>query len=355
MAVIRLRDLYLDSSSRSLSRPWHGVSDDCVKIDLSEEGSEVSNPSSLRLDMLQLALLANFISSAFADRRMDFQLPITPAVMRMLARTPILSAIAHHPQVARGDLLSEWRTKWDPTDSRQDMELLHPDQLAIGPAQPGLLSLMNPHDRPASRVAVEVRGLVDPWLNSRYIPAANSPDQERSLRDLERVMSELTENVADHAFPETSQRAPFSMAQIYSTRGGRGSMNRFFISVSDNGCGIPFAVRRARHDLNGLSAVNAVFEGRLRHGSGRGFGLQNVAKIVQRNAGSHFTLLTSHLEDRNRAIGHVVTSDGASSEELHGLPIRGTIAFAMLPLPLTATDGPTLFDAGDHEHELAAL
>jgi len=267
-----------------------------------------------------------------------------PSILRTLARTPLLGAIANHRRVQQQLPLQAWMTIWNPHDRAQLGSMMAPGVESTGPSQRGLLTLTNPHHRSRTSLAREVRGVVDPWLNRRFMPDGNTLLQEGALRSVERVMSELTENIADHAFPFSVERSPQSISQIYTTRGGRDSMDRFVITVCDNGVGIPRSVRRTRSDLNGMRAFQAAVGGTLGHRADRQWGLLNVHKIVAENPGSRMVIVTSHLEDRQRSLIHVAAGDDLYWDEWRDMPVHGTLVYVQLALPIPNPDQPSLFD-----------
>jgi hypothetical protein len=347
VAVVILRDLYAQPGQRSPQRPWQErvLESTGLVLDLSEVSSDVPDPSRIRLDPLQLLLLSNLLTGAKADVGVDVTLPTSTSLLRALARTPLLSAIAHHIGQDQSSEFEPWRRTWNPHDRGQLTEMLMSDPMSAGPAQEGLLTLIDPHRRSVSTLARDVRGIVDPWLNRRFMPEGRTAQQAVALRDVERVMSELTENVGDHAYQGGIGRSQHSICQLYTTRGGgRDSMDRFIITVSDNGIGIPHSVRRHRSDLSGARALGFAIEGKLSHDADRQWGLQNVRGIVERNPGSWFALFTSHLEDRGRSLLCVVDGSTFRIEEWPWMPIFGTVAFVQLALPAPAFEHPTLFD-----------
>ena len=352
MSVVLLRDMLSVPNKMVVGREWQRrlTSADHIEVDLRERSSGVSQPSRVRIDPLQASILANLLAGTFSDVPLTFRLPETATLRRAFSRTPLFSAVARRTTATEDQpLLRDWTAIWSPSDLSQWHSMVEAsDAPDLSPCQKKLLTLVNPHQRPRSRVALETRSLIDPWLNRRFVPAVRSAAHVEGLRSVERVMTELTENVADHAFLEPVGRTPVSSAQIYTTRGGRNSMDRFVISVCDNGCGIPRAIRRVRSDLNGIAAVRAACEGRLQHVAGRGWGLYNVAEIVARLPNSKMTLLTSHLEDRQRAVIARMDDHGLSVDDVFDLPVQGTIVLVQVALRRLASRHPELFDgAGD--------
>lgn len=168
---------------------------------------------------------------------------------------------------------------------------------------------------------------------------------------IERVMSELVENVGDHADVETTGRSPFSIAQLIITRGGgSASMDRFQMVVMDNGIGLPRSIRKRRSDLSGARAVEAALEGRLGVSqSDRNLGLRNVRSIIEGAPGSSFAILTGYREDKSRSISARVDDRGHVEVDELELPVFGTMAVAQIALPSVADDHPSLFDADPAE------
>lgn len=350
MAIIKLRDFYPHpGAAAGMVRDWQQkvLDSDLIVLDLSEQASGVVNPSAVRLDAIQLLLLSNLLAGARASVELDVVLPDSATITRAIARTPLWATVANHRGLQHMDGLRSWTGAWNPHDRDQLSEMLQVSPESMGPCQDSLLTLINPHCRPVSTLARDVRGIVDPWLNRRFIPAGRNSDQDAALRAIERVMTELAENVGDHAYGEAVSRSTQSICQLFTTRGGgERSMNRFVITTMDNGIGIPRSVRRRRSDLNGESALRFALAGKLTHDADRKWGLSNVRNIVAANPGSKFQLLTSHREDRGHALLCTVVGDTVDIVEWRWMPIVGTIAYAQLALPVPTVDQPSLFD--DH-------
>lgn len=350
LEILKLSDFYLAPGSSDHRRDWQQrcLEGNPLLLDLSERGSEIASPTSVRFDTLQLILLANLLAGARSEVELEVRLPEHPSILRVLARTPLLSAIANHDGLRGADQLDVWRRIWNPNSHTQIHDMLSPASNSIGPIQDGLLTLTNPHRRSRSTVAREVRGIVDPWLNTRFVPHGRTVEQDTSLRDVERIMTELTENIADHAFEPSVARPHTSSCQMYTTRGGgRQSTDRFIIAVVDNGVGISKAVRRVRSDLNGMAAFRAAMCGQLAHSADRQWGLENVQGVVERNPGSKITVISAHREDRGHALLFSSARPEDPFEAWEWMPVRGTIVLVQLTLPVPIPQRTELFSFDD--------
>ncbi|HEX8350035.1 MAG TPA: hypothetical protein VF598_08730 [Hymenobacter sp.] len=117
--------------------------------------------------------------------------------------------------------------------------------------------------------------LMTAYVDSAYNHFKYSFFQDKDIMILTTYVTELFNNVFDHAFAEGArERIAFGMLQYYPGR------KRLFISVSDFGMGIPASVNRflRSHQEPGLSPVDALrkstelhFSSRSRpHNKGRG-------------------------------------------------------------------------------------
>jgi anti-sigma regulatory factor (Ser/Thr protein kinase) len=325
-----------------------------IVLDLAETESQVATASRLRLDSVRVCLLANLLATLRPEVEIDVVLPRTDSVRIQLARTPLLSVLAAHAGVQQ-DLaeLAAWRQAWEPHDGIQRAQLLDSGDATTSPNQRYLLTLSSPHSRNASLLQRDVRGIVDPWLGRRFIARGRSSERSAAMRDLETAMSELVENIGDHAEVGTTGRQPCSIAQLMTTAGGgESSADRFRLTVMDNGIGLPKSIKARRGDLSGESAVRYALEGRLKYGS-RGRGLSHVRNVVAANSGSFFVMFTEFLPERNRSIMATIDDNGHVSVGEIMLPVVGTLAIGQVALPALATENPRLFEVEDVE--LAAV
>jgi anti-sigma regulatory factor (Ser/Thr protein kinase) len=352
MTVVQLQNLFVAPTASSFrTETWMAELPQAtnVVLDLAETPTQVASANRLRLDSVRVCLLANLLSTLRPDATIDLLLPTTNSLQVQLARTPLLSVLAGHPGTGHIPELGPWREVWDPHDRVQRTRLLEVSSNAIGPFQPYLLTLASPHRRSAPHLQRDVRGIVDPWLGRRFVARGLSEERNAAMRDLETAMSELIENVGDHADVESTGRQPCSIAQLMTTAGGgQASSDRFRLMVMDNGIGLPRSIKRRRGDLNGVTAVENALNGRLKYGA-RGRGLSHVRSVVERHPGSFFIMFTEFLPERNRSILATVDGSGEVVVRELGLPIAGTLAIGQIALPALADVNPTLFEVEDVE------
>lgn len=353
MTTIQLRDLFSSPSASIVDiQPWmlSLPAADNVVLDFAETSSVAAHVDKIRLNSISLCLLANLLSTLGPDVAIDLVLPTADSLRVQLARTPLFSVLAHHPGLQQQHHeLAAWRAFWDPHDGDQRRRLLDAGEHSHDPVQRYLLTLSAPHLRGASQVQSDVRGIVDPWLGRRFISRGRSLERSEAMRDLETAMSELVENVADHAEVGRATRPPCSVAQLMTTAGGGSeSADRFRLNVMDNGIGLPKSIKKSRGDLNGLSAVEYALTGRLRHGD-RGRGLPHVREVVTRNNGSFFVMFTELFPERNRSIIASIDSAGVVSLGEVALPVFGTLAIGQISLPALVRGNPRLFEVEDDD------
>jgi len=352
MAVITLKDLFIVPTEHQrepadVFAPLATASD--VQLLLEESAEQLDRAERLRIDATLTALLANLLSALPGDRRVELTLPSSPSLQVQLARTPLLAVLAMRTELVEvHPALRRWAEFWDPHDAAQRARILAaPD--TQDPVQRHLMTLVDPHRRASTDLQRDVRGIVDPWLGRLFVARGRSADRSRAMRDLETAMSELVENVGDHAHVDRTGREARSVAQLMTTSGGGDrSHDRFRLIVMDNGIGLPKSIKARRADLNGESAVRFAFEGRLSYGD-RGRGLTHVGRVISGNPGSSFTMYTELFPERNRSLRVSIGSNGRADVQEVALAVVGTLAVGKLNLPALARQDPTLFEAPDDE------
>lgn len=351
MARVRLRDLFLVPGDTSPELPsWaHEVSRSVdVMLDLRESASQLQAASRLRIDPLRCSLLANLLSGRPQSSGVEVSLPSSASVQRQLSRTPLLAVLASHSGLLqRYPVLEPWREIWDPHSRTQRAQQAVGRSVPLAPFQRSLLTLVSPHSRPSHQLQRDVRSTVYPWLGRRFIKHGRSISRLTAMRQLELAMIELVENVGDHAAVGSTGRPPTSVAQLTTTAGGGSeSVDRFRLTVMDNGIGLPRSIKSRRGDLNGVTAVRYALDGKLWQGT-RGAGLHRVRGVVDKYPGSSLVIFTEFLPERHRSIVAAVDRDGSVDIREVEVGIVGTLAIAQLALPALVNEDPTLFEMDD--------
>jgi hypothetical protein len=240
---------------------------------------------------------------------------------------------------------ARWRRSWRPGSELPWRELVGGEQAElfdpslIGETRirpslygPGHAAFVNPHlaARP-SNGAHPLNTVIWPWLN-RLLPTPTSEAaRDRFVAAAGRLIDELVGNVAEHARRPAGDTLS-SLVQVSLTRGGRGSFNRFHLTVSDNGPGIA-ATARPKLDPSKAAALSEsqllskLLEGTLAPWDrARGMGLPKVAELTRAYRG---TLRAATKMSRLMIGGDV----RAVRTERSGFVLDGTVLTVMLRLP----------------------
>ena len=240
---------------------------------------------------------------------------------------------------------ARWRRSWRPGNALPWRDLVGGDQAelfdpsltgetGVRPSLygPGYAAFVNPHLAARSGSAGHpLNTLVWPWLN-RLLPAA-APDGVRRhfVASVGRLIDELVGNVAEHARRPEGEPV-CSLVQVSLTRGGRGSFDRLYLTVSDNGPGIA-ATARPKIDPSKAAALTdpqllaKLLDGTLAPwGRARGMGLPKVAELTRAYRGT----LRAATKMTRLAVGE---HDGAVRTRQSDFILDGTVLAVMLPLP----------------------
>ena len=231
----------------------------CV-LDISDEAiAGASNPSAVRLSIPSVMVASNLLVSRFRDVPIEARIPDSRGLSLQLARGGFFFALANRPHVTwRGAKPEQWsRTARDwvhpfhPSDARMrraafvDVKDPTSESWVVRAAfQNYLLSVMHPHNRPASDLRHDLRQIAGRWLSSRLGVKPGS-EMVATLSDCLEVFYQIVVNVPDHASLRSSPTG-CSLGQVYATLGGgRESHNRLHFTVLDNGVGLPAQSRAA--------------------------------------------------------------------------------------------------------------
>ena len=237
-------------------------------------------------------VLAVLLLSGFGD--VDAEI-FPPRSDELLARTGIAFALANRP--GKTSVLGEdasmkwpaWRQSWVPGSRATVDALFRPEAVGESADAPNLIgrryaAFVNPHLARPSGEHHEVVNLLHPWLRELL------PRSQRTgglLDDFGSIVTELVENVRQHAPRTASGRPARSLVQVWWTHGAE---DRLYVSVLDTGPGI-LATARGKvvdgHRLKADELLHGLLVGKVaRRDPTRGFGLPDVWKMADtRGAG----------------------------------------------------------------------
>lgn len=337
----------------ALLRKWKTSPEDVIQVDWS---------NLRRAERFAGAVLANALLTDFSHRRFEIIAPLERYRWGVLARASLLFAIAQRNSectriLNAGEtdlrLLEPWKRTWTPglgmpyykhlqgpaAEANQgrfpslDGEGEHPS--VYGPYHAAFVNFHWNYD-PGVRSS---RDRIHHWL-THILPGARRAGKTLSqpanefLRDTDRVLTELLENVNHHGLfrEETGNRIPSrSLVQLSVTLGGGSeSFNRMYLAIQDTGPGI---IATARPKLRSApksdaNLLRALFDGALQKEIGRrGFGLPEVASIISTRDDATLRVATGGLE---------LTLQGERIEIGEKEHVPGTAVVAMMPLPILA-------------------
>lgn len=268
--------------------------------------------------------------------------PSSSSSAAQLARSGVMYALARHKSDLRTTNqwstdsennffsgLDRWRQDWQPVAPKSTLFELSSEIEGIEPDQfdDHVVAFLNPSP---SRIDLEAReNAIYPWLR-KIIPNAkskNAKERTRILRDISSVTTELLDNILDHAGASQS----FMIISAIRSRSGP----TLQISIVDNGRGVAGSLAKKYSDVKDTASyLTAAFNGQLsRRAKGRGYGLSQVATVVNEYKGSILFATGSAEVDKTTVFDHnFAHSDVIKSAKLDNLGIRGTVAVVRLPL-----------------------
>lgn len=244
------------------------------------------------------SVLTNVLMGRLAElSSVTLQLPGSESGRHQVARSGLFFALSRHPGVSLArpyqglpDVLTQWRQNWRPSDYEQTLFTMPGEDDSEDPDELGtdLVAFLNPNLRPANSSAEDVDSVVYPWLRKLLsrVRLRDSDARSKVLKDVSFATNELLKNVRDHAGIGYDGRCSIS---LFAT--GRSQLDsRIYVSVVDDGIGMPASIRARHPDTEYDSElVTNAFAGDLpRRHRGRGEGLALVRDIVDNYGGSLF-------------------------------------------------------------------
>ena len=294
------------------------------------------------------AVFANLLAGHYADLPLAVRFPTENSNQLQLARANVCFALARHAradfsETVRDHFLARWLQDWEPADVQQP--LFHLDDVATEENAPKemakeLVAYLNPDRLPRSQAAEDRDSVIRPWL-SRLIGKPSieyRPWRHQLYHDVSLSSMEVLDNIRDHSQLDDDGLCSLS---LFTTTGGVGGKNdKLYLSVWDNGCGMPAAM--AKHFPQGadplemvLSALNGTMPHKQRD---RGRGLHRVTTLIERVGGDLF-VATGPAAGGSIVIEHTGGQEAPVTGRVDGLPVRGTVIVMTLPLrPIASPD-----------------
>jgi hypothetical protein len=288
------------------------------------------------------AIVATALLGSFADRRLVISLPEGEGQLEKLARVGLTFAIANRARsltelhgVDPEQLdLHFWSRSWSRTADLTPVQetLFTPSE--IGEEEVDLESaqfaaFVNPHLAGSGDTRTPAALRARPWL-TRLLPEWRDRLSDRPIRsfltDVNTIVSELVENVGEHALVRVDRCAPTTSLLKLALTG-----RRLYVTVQDNGPGIgPTArpkvelVAPSYAEKTDSEIIADLISGLIPGwGLSRGSGLAKVHKAVTAQEGS-LRLISRKVR--------VATDDGLTPNEAD-FDLGGTVLIATLRLP----------------------
>lgn len=235
--------------------------------------------------------------------------------------------------------LRDWRCTWTPgARSTHEPALFQQTLFPEDEEDPSLFGPMhaafvNAHLSGPRGAQTEVAKAVPRWLR-RLLP--HGVRDSHSVSRIVRVLDELLDNIREHALMVRPDGNPTrSLVQIARTRG---TTDRLYVSVIDNGPGIAATLRPKLGGIRSVddeALIRRLLKGELdRWEPGRGIGFAAVRRAMDEEEGLASLLVAT---DRHRF--EVNARDVVSLSP--GYPIQGTVLVAVFRLPAVRSSSST--------------
>lgn len=274
------------------------------------------------------------------ERELDLivRLPASPSLQHQLARGGLFFAMANRRvhedswEELEDRVRQAWSRDWQPTGGMKQLEIFRDGGQLDGHHSADVAAFLNVHRAPRStmRTMLVPRG-VRPWLRRaamlRGATAAHG-SFEGVLADVTQVVSQLADNVRDHA------SLPLGAASLVQVAVTWGPVVRISLTVLDTGIGIvtSAAQRLAPPPPRSVTIVDDAVHGRLpTYDRDRARGLDIVRKIVERHEG-RLLIATAAGADEPEYSAVLARLEGPAPKVVF-LPIRGTLVTATMPVP----------------------
>jgi anti-sigma regulatory factor (Ser/Thr protein kinase) len=305
---------------------------------------ELDWKNSARVDADAGVVISNALVGSLSNVRLIITLPSDRKVLDRLARAGLTFALANRPRettaIQGADPsaldLPFWNRTWSRTS---DVAPRHEAITLFAPAELGEeaadvegqahAAFVNAHLSPAINGKSSAAGIARPWL-TRLLPQwrgrLSSPRLEAFLIDVNHVISELLDNVRQHALRRPDTHAPTTSLLMVAL-----TQRKIYVSVQDNGPGIAETARCKieKVDPQMAAATDAELVAALLEGTvspwdrGRNMGLPQVVKAARGHQG---TLRVATREVR------LSTANGLAPSEAK-FDLLGTAIIATMELP----------------------
>lgn len=329
--------LKIDNVDKFLWRlaPDPAARDSELSLDLAELKS-IERPAGILLSTALLGILGQRPIVVKAE----------PSARGALSQNGIAFALAHRSGdvalsgIDKKSFLSHWECTWTPGSRAtyepamfQQREFFQGDDNDPSLFGPTHAAFVNAHLAGARGAPTEVSKAVPRWL-TKLLPAGVR--DSNSVSRIVRVLDELLDNIREHALVVRPDGQPTrSLVQIARTRG---TPDRLYVSVIDNGPGILVTLRGKRPDLADVpdeELLGRLLDGQLEGWEpGRGVGFAAVRRAMTEEA-ELASLIVATGTYRFEVTASRVKTLAA------GYPIEGTVLVAQFRLPERAAGSRT--------------
>jgi hypothetical protein len=233
---------------------------------------------------------------------------------------------------------ARWKLPWTPAQQSANVQTDAGNSATL-PDQddPSLMfkahaAFVHPHATSRQKYRRDIPYRIQGWLQSILPHRAQSSAKGHDFIDeLQTLIYELVDNVAEHAWPQGDPQ-PLSLVQVSVARGNSSDIrDRIWVVVLDTGPGIPTtaAPKVGEAQLPRAKLLEGLLSGRFLQSDhrARGFGLPRVANICSRWRDSQLTILS----DDARIVMENEQITTSSTERR----IRGTVIVARFSTPPT--------------------
>lgn len=198
--------------------------------------------------------------------------------------------------------LDRWKLPWTPAKQTANIQVEGSDVMQPDQGDPSFYfkahaAFVNPHATSRRHHRRDIPYRVQGWLHDVLPPRAQRSTKGHDfLEELQSLIYELVDNVAEHAWP-LGEPEPLSLVQVSVARGGeKDTRDRIWVVVLDTGPGIlKTAVPKiAESSLTHSELLMGLLNGKFLQSNhrARGLGLPRVAKICSRWRDAHLSILS---------------------------------------------------------------
>lgn len=292
------------------------------------------------------ALLVNLFLTELSKARIELVEP-TRSPIEKFTYSGLGFAFAHRKgetvfrNITGEDLrYDRWKTSWTPAKQTANVQVELAGALTQPDEDPSFFfkahaAFVNPHATSRRTHRRDIPYRVQGWLHSVLPPRAQRGAKGHDfIEELQALIYELVDNVAEHAWPESGPQ-PLSLVQVSVARGNeKETRDRIWVVVLDTGPGIPKTAgpKIGEPDLSARELLTGLLDGRFLQSEhrARGLGLPRVAKICSRWRDSHLSILSDDVR--------VSMENGAIKSAKLDRRVQGTVIAARFSTPPVLRD-----------------